>query len=66
MTATVGKIGIHNDDAYDTVNISPSLWDQLRFKDENALLLQPKLESPASSKLSALVCNVVATPSACI
>ena len=67
MTATVGKIGIHDDDVYDAVHISPSLWDRLRLKGENALLLQPKIGSPLSSKKpSALVCNVVATPSACI
>ena len=67
MTATIGKIGIHDDDVCDAVNISPSLWDRLRLKDENALLLQPTLSYPLSSKKpSALVCNVVATPSACI
>jgi len=66
MTATVGKIGIHNDDAYDAVHISSSLWDQLGLKDEIALLLQPKFGLPRSSNLSALVCNAVSTPSACI
>lgn len=66
MTATVGKIGIHNDDVYDTVHISPSLWDQLGLKDENALLLQPKFGVPRYSMLPALVCNAVSTSSACI
>lgn len=66
MTATVGKIEIQNDDVYDTVHISPSLWDQLRLKNENALLLQPKFGVPRYSELPALVCNAVSTPSACI
>ena len=64
MTATVDKIGIHDDDVYDTVYISPGLWDQLRLKDENALLLQPKPGCSLPLKLSALVCNVTAPPSA--
>ena len=66
MTATVGKIGIHDDDLHDTVHISPSLWDQLRLKADNALLLQPKFGSSRSSIRSALVCNAVSSPSVCI
>lgn len=66
MTATVGRIGIHDDNVNDAVHISPSLWDQLKLRDEHALLLQPKLGYPLSSKLSALVCNVITNTSACI
>jgi hypothetical protein len=63
MTATVCKIGIHDTDDPDTVYISSSLWDLLGLKYDSALLLQPKPGSLPSPELSALVCNVISTPS---